>query len=53
MTAIEMQIRYWERELADAERCIELYEDGSRLWENSQKRYENAMKKMTDLTGKE
>lgn len=38
MRAIEMQIRYWEKERKDAERRMELYEEGSRLWEISQKR---------------
>ena len=49
MTAKEMQIRYWENELRDAERGIELGPEGSEQWAICQMRYGNAQKKLEEL----
>lgn len=49
MTAIEMQKKYWENELREADRRIELYQEGSSLWESSQKRYALAEKKLREI----
>ena len=42
MTAKEMQIRYWEKELQDAERAINLHQDGGEMLDVAQARYGNA-----------
>lgn len=42
MTAKEMQKQYWQKELKDAERAINLAPEDSAQWQMAQKRYGNA-----------
>ena len=49
MTAKEMQIQYWKRELKDAERGIDMSDEGSEQLALYQKRYGYAERKLKEL----
>lgn len=49
MTAKEMQIQYWQRELSDADRGIAMSDEGSERWVMYQKRYGYAEQKLKEL----
>ena len=51
MTAKEMQIKYWEKELKDAERAINMAIEDTRQWEMAQKRYGNAERMLKEIRG--
>lgn len=53
MTAKEMQVRYWEKELRDAERAINMSQEGGRLLDIAQTRYGNAEKMLKKLRNEE